>query len=91
MEQLIHQHHIKHYQQDQGSLFTVAPLSKPFGEYTKTTFSDQFQEGKVNIDEIEGIPQHTKLFLKELASSPADPPPVETQFTADQVKEGFKI
>eukprot|EP00957_Ditylum_brightwellii_P071848 5460768-Ditylum_brightwellii.AAC.1 len=91
MEQLLHQHHIKHYQQAQGSPFTVAPLSKLFGEYTKITFSDQFQEGKDNIDEIEGISQHIKLFLKELAPSPADLPPVETYFTVDQEKEGFKI
>eukprot|EP00957_Ditylum_brightwellii_P134813 10278636-Ditylum_brightwellii.AAC.1 len=91
MERWLHQQHVKHYQQAQGSLFTVAPVSHLFGEYTETPFSEQFQNGNVNIDEIEGISQHTKLFLKELTPSPEDPPPVETYFTAEQVKEVFKI
>eukprot|EP00957_Ditylum_brightwellii_P165184 12576530-Ditylum_brightwellii.AAC.1 len=91
MEGWLHRQHVKHYQLAQGSPFTVAPLSNLFGEYTETHFSEQFQNSKVNIDEIEGISQQTKLFLKELVPSPADPPPVETYFTVEQVKEGFML
>eukprot|EP00957_Ditylum_brightwellii_P017281 1301977-Ditylum_brightwellii.AAC.1 len=91
MEQHLHCHHICNYQQAQGIPFTIAPLTNMFRDYTETDFSRRFRESLVDIDTIEGINDHTKMFLKELAPNPTNLPPVETNFTAQHVKEGFKV
>eukprot|EP00957_Ditylum_brightwellii_P057611 4368792-Ditylum_brightwellii.AAC.1 len=58
--------HKKHFQQAQGTPFTVSLLTDLFGEALDTEYTTSFVEGKANMDEISDISDQTKEFLKEL-------------------------
>eukprot|EP00957_Ditylum_brightwellii_P009649 726962-Ditylum_brightwellii.AAC.1 len=69
----------------------MPPLSTLYGEYTETEYSDNFRQGKVNIDVIEGISPLAKMILHEVTPSPIDPPKIDIHIKPDNVQQGFKI
>eukprot|EP00957_Ditylum_brightwellii_P104472 7958715-Ditylum_brightwellii.AAC.1 len=69
----------------------MPPLSTLFGEYTETEFSDNFRQGKVDIDSIEGIIPLAKMIFNELKPKPTDPPKIDIRITPDNLQQGFKI
>eukprot|EP00957_Ditylum_brightwellii_P099157 7552329-Ditylum_brightwellii.AAC.1 len=72
MEKVLFQQHVIHFKQAHPTLIAQPYLANMFGSYIDMEFSENYQEGKADIDSLE-TDIHTKEVLQEVQRKQSNP------------------
>eukprot|EP00957_Ditylum_brightwellii_P075006 5700452-Ditylum_brightwellii.AAC.1 len=88
MDKALFHQHVNHFSQAEETPPTVAPITD-FGKYAEEAMGVAFREGKLDLEKL-NVDKYTKEFLKELQQKTTDPPCINTQLSANDVKRNYK-